>query len=170
MKYFLDRQYLEEFDFFDTLEVAISSLIEINDEYELKIICPKNDKEELYKIEEVNKDISNLPKVIVSFIQDNSLIENLFYLRIYRTSISGKKLIFDHIDDTYSWYLDLTDEEFAMFKGKIIVHNLPSGLFFKEDEMVRIKAKGLLGHLGFIKDYTPNQYQIQRYGKINRKR
>ena len=159
MKYFLDTAYLEEYTFPDILKVTLLSLLKDKDQYDAKIICPKNNRDELSKSGIINNDIEAFTQNILKWIFDNSIIEQLFYLLIYRNESSNKRIIFEHDDDTCCWFLDLSEEEFANFKSNLHKLKFPIDLFYNKSELVITRADGLLGHLGFKKSYTPRQYK-----------
>ena len=159
MKYFLDTEYLEEYTFPDILRVTLLSLLKDKDQYDAKIICPKNNNDELSKSGIINDDIEEFAQNILKWIFDNSIIEQLFYLNVYRKEKSNKRIIFEHDDDTCCWFLDLSEDEFTIFKSNLHKLEFPIDLFYKESELIITKADGLLGHLGFKKSYTPIQYK-----------
>lgn len=155
MRYFLDTAYLEDYKFPDIIKVTLLALIKEKDEYEGRIICPKNKNIELIKSGVINDDIEAFTQNILKWIFDSSIIEELFYLCIFREGKLNKRTIFKHDDDTCCWFLDLSENEYTKFCANLKNLNYPIDLFYKKSELIISRADGLLGHLGFKKHILP---------------
>ncbi len=116
------------------------------------------------------------PAERASFVEDlvqwvfvNSQIDELFNLLLDNRPVPQKDRVakFDHHDDTYCWFLNLSKDEFANLQDAWHKIDLPENLFYPENETLclaypgnSLKAK-LLRALGVQKHYTPMQLQAE---------
>ncbi|MEN9203516.1 MAG: hypothetical protein Q6K80_11695 [Thermostichus sp. DG_1_6_bins_120] len=104
---------------------------------------------------------------LVNWIFTNSTVDELFYLLLDDAPIpqANKVAKFDHHDDTYCWFLNLSETEFAILQDAWRQNDLPTNLFYPEQETVCVPYSGndlrskILRLLGVRKCYTPMQLQ-----------
>jgi hypothetical protein len=113
------------------------------------------------------KKREDLVAELVSWLFENSLVEDLFYLLFDDEPVPQSGLVakFDHHDDTGSWALDLAENEFAELQAEWKEHSLPEDLFFPEGNAFCLPYPGgglkarFLRSIGVKKCYTPRQWE-----------
>jgi hypothetical protein len=108
-------------------------------------------------------------KELVQWLFEHSTVADLFRLFLDDRPVpqAGRIAKFQHPDDTCCWFLNLTEDEFAILQDAWRKNNLPVNLFYPEHEMRCIPYPGrglkskILRGLGAKRCYTPMQWQTE---------
>ncbi len=164
MTYLFDKYYKDKIDIKKAL--LVSSIIASNncDIYEMKLVFPiedfVGDKDIVGKLPTTN--IDNFLQEKIDWLFKNSLQPlngNLFIYSRKEKSNVPFKFIFSENEDDPIWSLELNENEYKQLIDSLEINNLPIDLFFVEDKLVSIKAKGIAGLFGITYTYTPKEYE-----------
>jgi hypothetical protein len=105
---------------------------------------------------------------LVTWLLENSPVETLFYLMLDDEPLGPSDQVgkFDHPDDTGSWALDLSEDEFVELQTVWKEHSLPGDLFYPEGDTVCLPYPGqglkasILRLIGVQKCFTPRQWAM----------
>lgn len=164
MTYLFDKYYKDKIDIKKAL--LVSSIIASNncDTYEMKLVFPSEDyvgdKDRIGTLPTTN--IESFLKDKIDWLIKNSLQPlngNFFIYSSKEKPNVPFKFIFNENEDDPIWRLELNENEYKQLIDILIRVALPTDLFFPENKLVNIKAKGIAGLLGITYTYTPKEYE-----------
>lgn len=169
MIYNFETYYSDKIDYIKVVKIVASYTASFCELFEAGIIAPKK------KYKGIRNKSGQLPvdnkdeflSETIDWIIENSEFNDLFKLFLYNNPISPTEpRIFDHHDDTCCWVLNLTNDQFIELKNVLLSNNLPEDLFYEPSKLICLKAKGILGFLGFNKCFTPKEYKVYADGLV----
>ena len=146
-----------EFSFEKALRVTVEAITPFAKSYEATLIAPedrKASKERHGLLPEDAVQKQNAMREVLDWIISASSQRDLFSLFISSEEATSHEKInlFDHHDDTCCWALNLSKMQFIALQEMWKQHDLPTDLFFPEDEGTQI------GNYY----YTPKQLEAPR--------
>ena len=100
---------------------------------------------------------------ILSWLKNNSLFENTFSLRMYRTYPPGKNEmpVFQYHDDGCCWFLDINPKEFRGLQQVWKQNSLPKDLFYPENKKICVPSRFFFGMLKGNRCYSPKEWEAR---------
>lgn len=183
MRYLPELYYFFDERDFPLEKAVLTTALEVSKYskyYKAKLITPIKGLEEIEKVgilpedeQERMKFVSEIIEWIFRSSSDKSLFTLLlsnFDLRLDKSFMNGDDYKFGHFDDTCCWILNLEQIEFDKLKEAWTKNNLPTDLFYAEDQAVIYeKPIGLIGKLlkciGFTvsntQTFSPKEWELE---------